>query len=347
MPASGPDIAPGMAEKLCFLCSPEAHGGRAEPAKLIETHMSWIVLYGDEVFKLKKPVVYPFLDFSTVQARGRNAWEELRLNRRLAPDVYLGVLALRLCGGRFRLGPASEPGRDGDTVDWLVWMRRLPAQRMLDQLVKKGALRLPDVDRLAGTLAAFYRAAEAVPLGGGEYLDRARAEQRDNRAVMSDARCSDVDMRAVLDLYDTAIERHAGLLRDRADAGCIVDGHGDLRPEHVCLLDPPVVIDALEFQAAMRQVDPFDELAFLGLECTVLGAAWVGERLWRRTAAALGNEPPALLADFYTARRAVLRARLSVAHLLDARPRTPARWLPQGRQYLAQARSALQRLQAR
>lgn len=347
MPALGQDIALGTTEKLRFLCSPEAHGGRAERADLIETHMSWVILYGDEVFKLKKPVRYPFLDFSTVQAREHNAREEVRLNRRLAPDVYLGVLALRWREGRLQLAPASEHGSDRSAVDWLVWMRRLPAQRMLDQLVKKAALRRHDVDRLAGTLVAFYRSAEPVALDGAEYLDRVRAEQRDNRTVMSDARCRAVDMLAVLDLYDTAIERHTALLRDRADTGCIVDGHGDLRPEHVCLLAPPVVIDALEFQTALRQVDPFDEMAFLGLECAVLGAAWVGERLLKRVGGALGSEPPALLVDFYTVRRAMLRARLSVAHLLDAQPRTPAWWLPRGRQYLAQARGALQRLQAR
>jgi aminoglycoside phosphotransferase family enzyme len=124
----------------------------------------------------------------------------------------------------------------------------------------------------------------------------------------------------------------------------LVECHGDLRPEHVCLVDPPVVIDCLEFDPALRQLDPFEELAFLGLECTVLAARWVGPRLTARCARALGDAPPAALLDLYVACRAVLRARLSLAHLLEPDPRTPEKWLPLGRRYLDLARAALDHL---
>ena len=113
-----------------------------------------------------------------------------------------------------------------------------------------------------------------------------------------------------------------------------MEGHGDLRPEHVYLLGRPLVIDALEFNAALRQVDPLDELAGLALECERLGAPWIGPRLYARCAAALGGPPdPALLA-LYRLIRALRRARLALAHLAEPAPRTPGRWAPRARSYL-------------
>jgi aminoglycoside phosphotransferase family enzyme len=140
---------------------------------------------------------------------------------------------------------------------------------------------------------------------------------------------------------DWALQRSRGLLRARASSSHIVDGHGDLRPEHICLLSPPVVIDCLEFNASLRQVDPFDELAFLALECDLLGASWIGPRLVDGCAASLGDAPPASLLHLYTAARALLRARLSMAHLLEPSPRTPLRWAPQAQRYVDRALAAL------
>ncbi|HSM22435.1 MAG TPA: hypothetical protein VK876_09530, partial [Rubrivivax sp.] len=128
----------------------------------------------------------------------------------------------------------------------------------------------------------------------------------------------------------------------RAAGGHVVDGHGDLRPEHVCLQQPPVVIDALEFNAALRAVDPFDELTFLGLECEMAGAAWIGPRVMAVCAATLGHAPPAALLHLYTAYRAQLRARLALAHLLEPQPRTPLKWAPLAQRYLQRSEAALE-----
>jgi aminoglycoside phosphotransferase family enzyme len=106
-----------------------------------------------------------------------------------------------------------------------------------------------------------------------------------------------------------------------------------------------VVIDCLEFDASLRQVDPFDEIAFLGLECEMAGAPWILPQLVVGCAAALGDAPPAPLMSLYTAHRALLRARFAAAHLLDAAPRTPHRWLPLARRYIARAEVALDALE--
>jgi hypothetical protein len=163
---------------------------------------------------------------------------------------------------------------------------------------------------------------------------------------------------AVVGRLEAAIDRHTALLAARAARP--VEGHGDLRPEHVCLLDPPVVIDALEFNAALRRLDPWDEIAFLAMECEMAAgagvlarpgqpgsgtaAAWIGPRLVAGCAAALGGLPPAPLLPLYTALRALLRARLVLAHLQDPAPRTPERWPPLARRYLARAVAALDAL---
>lgn len=329
--------------KIAFLRSPAAHGG-AQPVAVVETHMSWVFLAGDRVLKLKKPVRHDFLDFSTVEARAFFCREEVRLNERLAPGVYLGVFALCWRDGAFVLEPAGASGSPAGAVDWLVCMRRLPAAQMLDARIAAGRVAPGDVDALAALLARFYAAAPAAAVDGDELLRRVRHELAVDRGVLLDPRWALPGAAAVLDAIEREVARHATLLRDRAARGRIVDGHGDLRPEHVCLVDPPVVIDCLEFNAALRQVDPFDELAFLGLECAVAGAAWIGARLVGQCAQSLGDRPPEALIALYTALRASLRARLAMAHLLDEAPRTPEVWPVRAARYLRLARAALEAL---
>jgi len=342
----------GLAEKVRFLSG----AGACEeglPPRAVETHMSWVFLCSGRVLKLKKPVRYDFLDFSSLAARRFNCREEVRLNRRLAPDVYLGVAPLtQRSDGQFEVGPidpmdaaAAAPTADPEgTADWLVVMRRLPAARMLDSALAAGTCTAADIDRLAERLAAFYRQTPVIALDGQGYLQRRAEAQRVDRAVLLDARFAEVSAQSALDRFDRAMRAHADALAERARTGRIRDGHGDLRPEHVALNATPIVIDCLEFNRTLREVDPFDELAQLDLECRLLGALWVGERLIARTAAALGDQPPGTVTALYLAGRALLRARLSVAHLLDPEPREPQRWLPQARRYLAQVHVALDRI---
>ena len=344
--APGRDADPGTDARLGFLMSRAAHGADPAAARLIETHMSWVIVAGQRVLKMKKPVRYPFLDFSTPQLREHNCREEFRLNRRLAPQVYLGLLALQWHEGRFALLPEDRLPAPGITIDWLVLMRRLPDERMLDQVIAAQALRPADIDAVIALLSDFYREAARTALGADAYFARFRREQAVNREVLLQPRFAALDAGVALDRLDAAIDAQAGALHQRVLRGKVVDGHGDLRPEHVCLNHPPVVIDCLEFSAELRQVDPFDELAFLGLECAVAGAPWVARRLVDAVGAALHDRPPDSLIHLYSANRAALRARLAVAHLLDPQPRTPERWLPLGRRYLAHAASALDALDA-
>lgn len=330
-----------LASKVRYLV--EVLSPRDGPVETLETHMSWLVLGRAEVFKLKKPERVSFLDLSTLNARERNAREEVRLNRRLAPTVYLGVLALTWNGRTFALHPADVPGPKAVTVDWVVHMRRLPADRMLDTLIGKDGVSVADVAALADVLVSFYRAVRTVRLDGEGVLNRMRQEHGENRRVLLDPRFVHSSWHPVLQRYEASMGAQAGNLAARASDGSFREGHGDLRPEHVCILAAPVVIDCLEFDPQLRELDPFDEIAFLGLECAMLNAPWIGSLLSKRCAASL-DEPPAPLFHVYTARRALLRARLMVAHLLDPSPRTPERWLPRADAYIDAASRALTRL---
>lgn len=344
--------APGSDAKLNFLMSlesPGQTGDRAdagETAELIETHMSWVVLRGPYALKLKKPVRYDFLDFSTPEARRRDAEAELQLNRRLAPQIYLGVHALEWHDGEFALVPADASPVPGAAVDWVLVMQRLPAPLMLDRQLTAGTVRPAEIDALADRLIAFYRDAPRATVSAEVYLARLWREQRENRAVLAMPRFGELEAAGLVNAVDAALAAHAGLFEQRVRGGRIVEGHGDLRPEHVGMLQPPVVIDCLEFDTALREIDPFDELAYLGMECELAGNAWIGPRLWARCSAGLGDVPPPALGPLHTARRALLRARLAIAHLLDPVPRTPERWVPRARQYLARASAALAHIPA-
>ena len=326
---------PTPADKVAFLSDPATHGGVAVEVR--ETQMAWVFLAGGRVLKLKKPVRLDLLDHSGLDARARICAEEVRLNRRLAPDVYLGTARLT----------AEAPGRlaidgAGETVDWLVVMRRLPDDRMLDRALGAGTVLPADIEAVAALLAGFYRGLAPQPVDPAAHLARFARDLDRGRAFFAAQRFDAVSTRAaaVTEQLTDALHRLSPMLAGRIAEGRIVEGHGDLRPEHVCLANPPVIIDCLEFAPALRLVDPFEELCFLSMECAVLDARWLGTTLIERLGELLQDRPPGQLLAFYTGSRGVLRARQALAHLLAPTPRTPEKWLPLARRYLAEAETA-------
>lgn len=304
--------------------------------------MSWVLRAPGHVLKLKKPVRTHFLDFSTPLARLQDCREERRLNARLAPGVVLGVRTLHWERGSLQLRE-DAPATPATLVDAAVHMRRLPDGRALEGLLRSRALGddaqgRQAVDALAQVLVEFYRRAPRAAVDARTHLAHQRRELAIDRAVLApSAGAADAPLpeaQALLARAAQALERAAPALRARVRGGCLVDGHGDLRPEHVYLLARPLVIDALEFNPALRQVDPLDELTGLGLECERLGAPWIGPRLLARYRDAIGGQPDPELVALYRLLRALRRARLALAHLGDPAPRTPARWVPRARSYL-------------
>lgn len=319
-------------DKVAFLSQATAYPDHPENVDVVETHMSWVFLTDRWVYKLKKPVRYDFLDFSSLPRRQRNCEEEVRLNRRLAEDVYQGVIALtRERDGALQLAGSGEP------VEWLVKMRRLPHERMLDHLIEARAVPADAVERVALKLAAFYKQASPVAITAEAYRRRlANAVLAHHRALAaSDCGLSAAQLDAVKQGLIDFLARYPALFDARVGAGRIIEAHGDLRPEHICLIDPPVIIDCLEFNRAFRELDPADELAFLAMECERAGAGFIEGIVFKTYARHCADQPEPALIRFYKAFRAQLRAKLSASHLLDHRPRDAyARWVKKSRSYL-------------
>ncbi len=327
-----------LAAKVAFLKRPDAYGRPREPIDCRETHMSWVFSTAAEVYKLKKPIRLPYLDFSSLERRHAACRAELVLNRRLAPDVYKSLVPLTCRGDRMAIGGL------GDIVDWLVVMRRLDVDRTLESLLLGRRLTLRQLNPLIAVLAAFYRHAPRVAVSPGIHLERWRRSLAANRRILLDPRLGlpTLLVRRVDHRQRAFLRRHSGRLLDRVRHRLIVDGHGDLRPEHVWPEPPVRIIDCLEFNADLRAVDPLDELAFLRVECSRLGAARHGDYIVQRVAATLpGGLVPDLFA-FYSSYRATLRARLAIAHLLEDTPRSPEKWPPLALAYLQAADRAWQ-----
>lgn len=324
-----------------FLSSPDAYGPRVSTVEVKETHMSWLFLTPDRVFKLKKPLRAPFLDFSTLAAREKFCREEVRLNRRLAPFVYLRARPVtRAADGGLSIA------EDGEIVDWLVEMRRLPADKMLDQALMNGTAEEQAVDRALSYLFAFFLNAPSVAVEFGRYFATLERQHEESAALLVDKAVS-LPRRQILE----TINRLREIIQARPDwlsapvrAGRIVEGHGDLRPEHICLTEPPAIIDCLEFNEDLRLVDPFDELSYLAMECRLLGARKLANEIFARYTRLCGVRPPQILLDFYTAYRATIRARLAIAHIYDWPRKDEEKWTAQGRAYLCEAHAACLRM---
>jgi len=309
---------------------------------VIETHFACVFLVGDLAYKLKKPIQVDRMDFRTLTARERSCIEEIRLNRRLAPQVYLGVSAVvREHDGTLRV--REDFSARADVVEWLIRMRRLPAERMLDVAVRTGAISVQNVVPLATRLATFYRDETSLPMSAAEYVQRLHAKVDEaHRELLA------VDLNLDTSLVNDCLRRHRALLArqatelgHRASSGKFIEGHGDLRPEHLFLGGAsaglvllPCVIDSLEFDRDLRLFDPFEELSFLALECERLKADWVAREIIAIYRAVAHDDIDGLTFNFYRAQRALTRAKIAAWHQRDPEVRGRADWRAQAHGYL-------------
>jgi uncharacterized protein len=323
------DFVPiGLAEKVAYLRNLCGAGDEA-----IETHFAWVFLVGGHAFKVRKPVCRDTMDYGTLAARRTDSEAEVRLNRRLAPDVYLRTVALVA-------NPAGQLsiGGVGETVDWLVEMRRLDRRWMLDAALERGDASAPSLARVADLLARFYSAAEPAITEPGRFGQRLHAQVEANHLVL----CTlDADSAAMLARRQHSILTGLEVELDlRVTRGCIVEAHGDLRPEHIALSDPPAIIDCLEFDRNLRILDRAEELCFLELECARLGHAPVGRWLLQECLRRLSDDAPRALLDFYRGHRSATRAKLYTWRAGEPDGGTPEQWRDRAAQYLAIALEA-------
>jgi aminoglycoside phosphotransferase family enzyme/predicted kinase len=280
-------------------------------SELIETHLSSLLIAGEQVYKLKKPVRFGFVDFSTLDARRAACEQELRLNRRTAPHWYLGLLAVRQ-GARGACLAAPDDEAAGPLLDWAVRMRRFDDRQRLDHLAQSGLLNAAMVDRLAETVARFHRSLlPAPPDQDGDQNTRRWA--RENLVELAEL----VEGPAAAEV--TALQRWteargaelSALMQARRRSGCVREVHGDLHLGNIFWADgEPVLFDALEFNQALRHTDTIGDLAFSFMD---LYAHGLPRLAWRFIGAALeacGDQEALPLLAWWAVYRAAVRAKV-------------------------------------
>ena len=323
------------AQKVQFLKQPASYyydlADDTRQVDVIETHMSWVFLTERYVYKLKKPVCYEFLDFSTLVARYQDCQAELQLNRRLAPQVYLNIVPLIIDhSGQLQLGG------DGEIIDWLVKMLRLPADGMLDMSIKQETVEEADLERVVQHLVHFYRTLPFVNLSAADYLFKLKSNLQmilQELTLYANGLPGNLVSYLITELI-SFLQTESDIFDSRIRQGKIIEGHGDLRPEHICLKPEVAIIDCLEFNRSLRVLDCADELAFLALECDRLGAAWVGNQLLKLYCCTAQDFPPARLIRFYKAYRACHRAKLAIWHMKEPGQLKASDWFDRARIYL-------------
>jgi aminoglycoside phosphotransferase family enzyme/predicted kinase len=295
----------------------------AGEVRVVQTHISAVFIAPRAVFKLKKPVDFGFLDFTTIEKRRFFCEEELRLNRRLSPGLYREVVPV------VRRGDDIFFGGEGETVDWALRMDPLPEDRLLSFLLARDRASAPDMERVARAVAAFHdkagRGEEITRIGGAAAVTRNTEEN----FSQIEPYVGHTVTRSTFDLIArytrTFREVNAGLFAAREAGGFIRDGHGDLHSQHVCLTDPVLIFDCIEFSRRFRYCDVLGDASFLDMDLRRLGRADLADAFTRAYLAASGQQGMAAvpaLYNFYRCYRAVVRGKVEGFRSRD--PAVPA-----------------------
>ncbi len=303
---------------LAALAEPGFYPHPAGKVVHLETHISHVFLAGDYAYKLKKPVNFGFLDFSSLAARIAFCREELTLNRRLAPALYLAVWAVAAApeaphGLALRPLDETDPAR---VVEPCLRMARMDGDRMMDGLLARGEVDERQIAALARLLADFYaragRGPEVAFYGQPEQVRVNVEENFRQTADYQEVSVAPGRWRAIRDYSLGFLARNWRLLKRRAAAGLIVDGHGDLHSGNINLPKgaPPLIFDCIEFNQRFRYQDLACDLAFLAMDLDFHGREDLSRRLMAEFVAAGGDPAIGEVLDFYKCYRAVVRAKI-------------------------------------
>ncbi|WP_020675646.1 AAA family ATPase [Geopsychrobacter electrodiphilus] len=277
----------------------------------IETHISCLYLTDSLVYKIKKPVNFGFCDFTRLDRRRFYCEEEVRLNRRLTSDSYLGVSKIVRHGDKFAI---DQPG---EIVEYAVRMRRLPDQLMLDRLITNPEQNnnLPAlINRVGNLLASFHRQAPRLYKGTHDDLRVMQANWQQNFEQTGDCPAAVISP-AILNNLEQLIERYlqenAERFDSRQELGYVRDGHGDLHSEHICMSEPIQIFDCIEFNPGLRTADILNDLAFLYMDLELHHRTDLANRLWLSYQSGIKIGPHAeSLLNFYSLYRAWVRGKV-------------------------------------
>jgi uncharacterized protein len=297
---------------VASLLDPGIYPHPVERVELVQTHISFVLLAGEFVYKIKKPVDFGFLNFSTLSRRRHYCHQEVALNERLCPGVYLAVLPIIETPSGIRLGGQERAGR---IIEYAVQMRRLPAERMMDHLLAAEQVNEQMVAALAQRVADFHAQSARGPRidrYGSPRVIRANWEENFAQAAPFVGRSLTPMQDTLLrDYVDSFLRRNARLLRQRVHDGHIRDCHGDLRTSAVCFSNPICIYDCIEFNRRFRYSDVAAEVAFLVMDLDRRAHHDLAEAFVAHYRAASGDSGLPELLDFYACYRAYVRGKVA------------------------------------
>jgi aminoglycoside phosphotransferase family enzyme/predicted kinase len=286
------------------------------PVEMIQTHISVVLLGKHRALKLKKPVDFGFLDYTTLEKRRSACEAEVNLNRRLCPDIYLGVQTIRDVEGQPRLGG------EGKIVDYAVLMKRLPAERMLDHMVAKDEVTEDIIDRVADRLSRFHKDTRRGPdvdhYGSPEVIRSNWEENFTQTAPYIGRTITESEFNTIRAWVNRWMENSGDLMRGRVRDGRICDGHGDVRSESISVTDGICVFDCIEFNERFRCSDVASEAAFLAMDLDVRGRPDLGYYFCERYHARAEDRQLFALLPFYRCYRAYVRGKVLSFRLDEA-----------------------------
>lgn len=323
-----------------FLLSTQAYPDRPSHVELKETHISWVYLTDRFVYKQKKPVQFQFLDFSTLELRKQFCEQEVALNQRFSPEIYLGVVPVSLVAGHYQLKSGAN------AVEWLVKMKKLDENNTLENLIRTQQLTPRQIKRLAERLTDFYTGQAPAMLRSNDFVQNLRNHIQANR---NDLLIALPQHESLIQFVTNAQLRCLSLETDafvqRVADGRVVDGHGDLRPEHIYYRrGQPAIIDCIEFNEEYRTNDVIDELAFLAMECDRLGNHDIGQSIEQAYLKSSSDDSQPFLANFYKCYRACVRAKVAALRANQSANNAQAQARQLAQEYLQLARNYAEKM---
>lgn len=305
-----------MSFNISDLVTPESLPDPTENMSLVQTHISFVIIADNYVYKIKKAVNFGFLDFSTLEKRKFYCHREIDLNRRLSEGLYIDVLPVYYDGDRCRIGEGN-----GEAVEYAVKMKRLPDDLLMKSLFEKGLLTREHILRISGKLADFhmnaFQSGDIDRFGDPEMFRVNTDENFQQTEKYRGITINKKDFERIRKWTDDFYSSNRNLFYNRINNNSIRDCHGDLHMEHICLTESIPIFDCIEFNERFRYTDTLADIAFLLMDLEYRGGSRFAEWLWKDYSGLTGSADMIALLNFYKVYRAYVRGKVISFQLDD------------------------------
>ena len=304
-----------LPEFVNFLLEPAAYLPAPEAVKLVQTHISYVFITDAFVYKFKKPVDFGFLDFTTLAKRHHYCQQELILNRRLCPSIYLDLVALEKTNGNFNLTSPAHANED-NTVEFGVKMKRMPEERMMANVIRSGSLTPAMIDSICDLLVPFYVKADGGPeiqeFGKPEAVSVNIFENFTQTESFIGSKSLSKSQFDRIKNFSTSFLQQNDLFAERISAGRIRDCHGDLYSANICLADKVYIFDCIEFNERFRFCDVASDIAFLAMDLDFHGLTSLSDHFVSRFVQQSADNTLVQMLNFYKCYRAYVRGKINL-----------------------------------